>query len=136
MTDFICLDTENGLGNQTPNHGMWLQPMKRRVTLYYENLVIADTSNALRLIEVNDDLLEPVLYLPRKDILADLQSNEMCVKCPLKGTSSNFDLVGSGDEVIVFNAAWSHPCPTSGAEALKDRVAFSKTHFSFEDVPH
>lgn len=135
MADFIYLDAERAANIRTPNHGMWLQPMTRRITLYFENLTIADTSDALCVIEMKDDLHELVLYLPRKDVLAELKRNDRSVRCPLKGTSSFFDLLGPDRTVIVPNAAWSHPDPKNGAGDLKNRVAFSKAHFSFEDLP-
>lgn len=135
MAGFICLEGEDGADTHAANHGMWLQRITRRITLYYENLVIADTSDVLRLIEMKEGLLDPVLYPPRKDVLAELRRNKRRVMCSLKGTLSYSDLLGSGPAVIVSNAAWSHPKPSKGADDLKDRVAFSKRHSPFEDIP-
>ncbi|MEX0366179.1 MAG: DUF427 domain-containing protein [Ruegeria sp.] len=79
---------------------MWLRAVEQRVTAYYENLVVAATTNAVCVIEVGCDVLAPVAYIPRADICADFRMTERRTHCPLKGDAAYFDLVDNNGWVV------------------------------------
>lgn len=137
MTSFIDLNGSNEHGAENVSrHMMWLQKLSRRITVYYENIVIADTKDALNAVELQEDLHEPVLYLPLKDITAELRPNGKESYFPLRGIATYYDLVDHQGEVYVSNAAWCYPEPINGTNELQNRFAFTKQHFSFEDLPN
>ncbi|MGH1356746.1 MAG: DUF427 domain-containing protein [Thalassovita sp.] len=118
-----------------PTHFMWVQRVAGQVSIYHENLVLAVSNDALRVIEVGTDVYEPVLYLPSRDICTDLRSGQLTTHCPLKGDASYFDLVDAAGSIIVANAAWSHPEPLDIAASLQGHVAFDPLHFAIETAP-
>jgi len=136
MNEFIEQLPGNSIHNPArPTHFMWLQPVQRRIALYQENIMIAVTTRALRVIEVGNDVLEPTLYLPRADVLANLKQNDKTSHCPLKGDTVYFDLLDDKGGVAIANIAWSYTHPIEIASELKDRVAFDRTYVSTEDAP-
>ncbi|MGV8884956.1 MAG: DUF427 domain-containing protein [Microbacteriaceae bacterium] len=86
-----------------------------RVTIELDGRVIADTTNAVRVLETSHP---PVYYLPRADFAPGvLQPAEGSSFCEFKGRAGYLS-VGSADR-----AAWFYATPTVGFEALVDRVA-------------
>lgn len=124
-----------GASNVATGGQIWVRKLDRRVTLYFENLIVADTKDALCAIEIHPDLQEPVLYLPRRDVISELAANGQRETCKIKGLATYFDLLGTDDTVIVQNAAWSYPDPTPKAVQIRDYIAFNNRFFIFEDVP-
>ncbi len=118
-----------------PTHFMWLQSVQRQVSVYFENQVLAVTFDALRVIEVGSNVLEPALYLPLTDICAELRPNEKTTYCDLKGTASYFDLLHIQGGVAVVDAAWAYRDPLEIAAPLKFRVAFDCSRFAVEAAP-
>ncbi len=136
MKTFIDQLPGNSIHNPAHStHFMWLQQVDRRITLYYQNLMVADTEDALRVIEVGNVILEPIFYVPSKDVDANFKQNAKSTHCSLKGDAIHFDYIGANNSVEISNAAWSYPDPIKIAYGLKDRIAFDKAHFSIEDAP-
>ena len=120
---------------KVPTHFMWLQPVEHRVSVYFENLVLAVTTKALRVIEVGRDVYEPALYLPKQDICAELLENGRSTHCPLKGDACYFDLLDASGEVVVADAAWTYRTPIEIAAPLASHVAFDRAKFAIEAAP-
>lgn len=118
-----------------PTHFMWLQSVERRVSIYFENLLLAVTTDALRVIEVGRDVYEPVLYLPKQDICAELRPNGITTRCPLKGDASYHDLLDATGRVAAADAAWAYQTPIDIAKPLAGRVAFDRARFAVEIGP-
>ena len=55
-----------------PNHLMVVRPIKRTVRVYVNGALIAETQNALRVMEMGKSLYDPAIYVPASDITADL----------------------------------------------------------------
>ncbi|WP_431682472.1 DUF427 domain-containing protein [Kitasatospora sp. KL5] len=93
---------------------------RRRVTVEFRGLLLADTKEALRVLETSHP---PVYYLPSSAVAAGvLVPSWHRTWCEWKGTAVHFDLV-VGD-VRSENAVWSYPEPAPGYEALRDHLAF------------
>lgn len=117
-----------------PRHYMKLKPVNRLVRISCGDVVLAQTTSAVHLLEVGRDLYDPVFYLPVADLVADLVPiAEKSTHCPLKGDASYFAIsVGaarSGDYV-----AWAYPEPFEFAAALADLIAFDGAKLRIEII--
>jgi len=103
-----------------PNGRVAVEPVAKRIRVRFGGEVIADTTNALLLLE-RDHL--PVYYLPLADINADfLEAVETTSFCPWKGTARYWDVV-VGDRRAA-DAVWSYPDSHENALDLSDYAAF------------
>lgn len=100
-----------------PAHLMILRPVNRTVRVYADGHLIAQTKNALRVMEMSKTLYDPALYIPAEDITAEFTPLDKTSHCPLKGDASYVAL--NGDEI-----AWTYDLPLDGAEQLDGRFAF------------
>ena len=92
-----------------------VEAVPARVTVELDGRVIADTSDAVRVLETSHP---PVYYLPRSAFAPGvLQPAEGSSFCEFKGRAGYLS-VGSADR-----AAWFYPEPTRGFEQLVERVA-------------
>ena len=92
----------------------------KHIKVIFNNVVIADTRNAKRVLETSG---APVYYIPPKDIKTEhlIRTRKKTV-CEWKGVASYYTLI-FGDKKAA-NAAWSYPDPTPGYESIKDHIAF------------
>ena len=118
-----------------PRHFMRVKPVPRRVRVLRDGMVLADTTEAVRLLEVGKDLYDPVFYLPRSDVSAPLADAEGTTHCPLKGDAVYFDLAGPDGSVAEAKIAWSYPTPFGFADMIAGRVAFYSDKVTVEESP-
>jgi uncharacterized protein (DUF427 family) len=57
-------------------------------------------------------------YLPREDVVAEIEDSDRHTICPYKGVASYYTVGGNTD------VAWYYPEPLPGVEAIKGLVAF------------
>jgi len=131
----VTLSTETIHNPDEPRHFMRIKPVAGLVRICHDDRVLAESREALRVIEAGRDLYDPVLYLPRADISASLSPAERRTFCPLKGHASYFDLDGGAGRLQVAEIAWSYEDTLDFAEALKDRIAFDATKVVIEEHP-
>ncbi|MEU2630726.1 DUF427 domain-containing protein [Kitasatospora sp. NPDC007106] len=92
----------------------------RRVTVEFHGLLVADTGDALRVLETSHP---PVFYLPPAAVAPGvLVPTRLRSWCEWKGAAVYWDLVVDG--VRSENAAWSYPEPSPGYGAIRDHLAF------------
>jgi uncharacterized protein (DUF427 family) len=92
-----------------------VEPVSERVTIELDGLVIADTTDAVRVLETSHP---PVYYVPRAAFAGGILSPAPGRSwCEFKGEASYLS-VGRADR-----AAWFYPNPNAGYESLVDRVA-------------
>ena len=65
----VTLATATIHNPEEPRHFMRIKPAGRRVRVLRGDQVLADSTAALRVIEAGRDLYDPVLYLPRADVV-------------------------------------------------------------------
>lgn len=119
-----------------PRHFMRIKPVERRIVVWMEGEMLAETTGAVRVLEVGKDLYDPVLYLPAGDVTPRLRRNEDASShCPLKGDAVYFDLLDAEGAVQVPKIAWSYAEPFDFAAELAGRVAFYARHVTIEDGP-
>jgi uncharacterized protein (DUF427 family) len=97
-----------------------LERTERHVVVVFNGVVIADTRNALRVLETSHP---PVYYLP----LSDLQTGHIrdapgTSYCEWKGRASYVSV--RVDDRVAEGVGWYYPDPVPAFAALRDHVAF------------
>lgn len=100
-----------------------LEASARHLTISHAGIVIADTSQSLRILETSHP---PVYYIPQADIVMKLlqSSPRRSSFCEFKGLATywslNLPLLGKPVEDV----AWSYAQPSRQFAALADHLAF------------
>ncbi|WP_421723114.1 DUF427 domain-containing protein [Bauldia sp.] len=100
-----------------PRHFMLVKPVPRRVQVFRGDTLLADTIEAIRVLEVGKTLYDPVLYIPAADIREALTPVDKTTHCPLKGDASYH--AHNGHEI-----AWSYEAPFAFSAVLTAHRAF------------
>jgi uncharacterized protein (DUF427 family) len=97
-----------------------LEPSRRRVRVIVDDVVVADSDRALRVLETAGP---PTYYVHPDDVRMDLLSAaEGHTICEWKGEAGYFH-VQVGDRTA-RKAAWSYPDPKPDFEQIRDYVGF------------
>jgi uncharacterized protein (DUF427 family) len=97
-----------------------LAPDTRAVHVIVEGVLIADTRNAVRVLETASP---PVFYIPPKHVYWDyLEQSATTAVCEWKGRAAYWS-VRVGD-TFIEDAAWAYPTPFPGFEAIARYVSF------------
>ncbi|GBE63844.1 hypothetical protein MFM001_03060 [Mycobacterium sp. MFM001] len=88
----------------------------RHVRIESDGRLLAESSRPLLLFET---LLPVRYYLPRADVVVDLQPTDTVTYCAYKGRASYFSVPEGLSDV-----AWTYHAPLREAEPLRDRIAF------------
>jgi len=100
-----------------PHHFMVVRPVGRRVRISVGDTMVAESENAVWVLEAGKSLYGPMVYLPTADIKVALGEMDKSSHCPLKGDAVYFSL--NGEEI-----AWSYAKPFGFAEQLAGHLAF------------
>ncbi|MCX2725498.1 DUF427 domain-containing protein [Roseibium salinum] len=100
-----------------PSHLMVVKDVPRRIRVYAGDKLLADSTNALRVIEFGKSLYDPVIYVPEADLTASFKTVDKTTHCPIKGDASYVAL--GGEEI-----GWVYKEP----DAKTDRIA---AHYAF-----
>ncbi len=96
-----------------------VEPVSGRVTIRLGGELIADTTDAVRVLETSHP---PVYYLPIADFapgaLVDADGSSFC---EFKGMARYLDVRGGA--LVRSGAAWNYPDPSVGFGVLVDKVA-------------
>ncbi len=117
--------TENPAGCEAgqgarADHPIRIEPNPNRVVISVAGRVIADTREALTLLEAG---YPAVQYVPRKDVdMALLKRTDHATYCPYKGDCAYFSIPLGGERSI--NAVWTYESPYAAVALIKDRLAF------------
>lgn len=102
------------------DHPIFITHNPARVIVRLEGQVVADTKEALTLLEAN---YPAVQYIPRKDVdMARLEKSSHTTHCPYKGIASYFGVPAGGARSN--DAAWSYEEPYAAVAEIKDYLAF------------
>lgn len=97
-----------------------VEPTSRRIRVIFNGKTIAETTNALRVLETSHP---PAYYIPRDDIqMVYLTMTPRQTFCEFKGQASYWT-VQVGDQVSK-NAGWSYEAPVPGFEAIAGTITF------------
>ncbi|MEM8836870.1 MAG: DUF427 domain-containing protein [Pseudomonadota bacterium] len=127
---------EGGIHNPAePRHFMRIKPVAGFITIRHGLDVVAESSRALRVLEVGRDIYDPVVYVPKNDVRGRIVKTEKTTHCPIKGDACYFNLIDAGDQLVAANIAWSYTDPVEGAEDITEFVAFYPNMTSIEEKP-
>lgn len=96
-----------------------LEPVPQRILIRLDGDVIADTTQALRVLETHHP---PTYYLPPQDVFAPLQRVAGASLCEWKGRATYFDVIGRTRTLP--KAAWTYEAPSLLFKSLANHVAF------------
>jgi uncharacterized protein (DUF427 family) len=112
-----------GVGNFTidaPKHILYFDPSPKRVRVYFNNEVIADSTNTKLLHETGH---LPVYYFPLEDVRSEfLEPSGHATLCPFKGQASHWS-IAVGDQRS-GDAVWGYEDPIDSASFLRGHAAF------------
>ena len=97
-----------------------IEPNPNRIRVVFNGRVVADTTRALMLKEVD---LPPVSYIPRAD--ADMTLLERTINkthCGYKGDASYYTIRAGAK--VAENAVWTYEDPYPAVLSIKDHLAF------------
>ena len=107
-------------GPLDPEHVICVQPSGKHVVVEFGGEVIADSHNALALIETG---YPEIYYFPAADVrMKFLQPTATSSHCPYKGDASWWSIRTSQKELI--DAAWSYRHPLKQCPEIKGHIAF------------
>ena len=98
-----------------PYHRVDMRPSDRRVQISRDGVLLADSTRPTLVFETS---LMTRFYLPREDVLADLQPTDTRTTCAYKGHASYYTVNGVAD------LAWTYLDPVPDARQLTGLVAF------------
>ncbi|MEM7748733.1 MAG: DUF427 domain-containing protein [Pseudomonadota bacterium] len=117
-----------------PSHYMVLRPINRRIVIRLpDGTRLADSTRATRLMEVGKTLYDPVVYVPKQDLTADLEKQENTTHCPLKGDATYFSYRHAGE--VLPSLAWSYDTPLDFAQDIVGLIAFYSDKVVVEEHP-
>lgn len=132
----ITLSTATIHNPDEPRHFMRIKPVRSRVRIRLGDTVLADSRDAVRLLEVGRDFYDPVIYLPPQDVMVTLEPvTGRTSHCPLKGEASYWSFASWTAQNAKDYLAWSYAEPFGFARDLSGLIAFSSAHVTIEEMP-
>jgi uncharacterized protein (DUF427 family) len=102
-----------------PYHRIDIMPSSRQVRVLRKGTLLAQSDQAVVLFETG---LPPRWYLPREDVVAELEPSDSHTGCPYKGLASYFSVLLDGHATP--DIVWTYPDPLPEATPIKDLLAF------------
>ena len=104
----------------TKDHPITIGPIAERVRVVWRGRTIADTRQALDLVEAG---YKPVAYIPRMDVdMTLLERTDRVTTCPYKGEANYFSI--RDGELRDDNAVWTYETPKADVAEIASHVAF------------
>jgi uncharacterized protein (DUF427 family) len=101
-------------------HPITIEPAAERVTVRVGDVVVADTTSALKLREAS---YRPVYYIPLADVDQTLlKRTDSSTYCPFKGNAAYYSIVTPEGELR--DAIWTYETPYPAVAAIASHVAF------------
>ncbi|MEO9530911.1 DUF427 domain-containing protein [Roseibium sp.] len=98
-------------------HLMVIKDVPRRVRIFSGDMLLADSRNALRVLEIGKSFYDPVIYVPESDLKARFGTIDKATHCPIKGNAGYVALEG-------VEIGWVYRTPIVMAERLEGHYAF------------
>ncbi|MCR9281365.1 MAG: DUF427 domain-containing protein [Rhodobacteraceae bacterium] len=102
---------------ENPDHLMVIKDVPRRIRIYQGAALLADSINAVRVLEIGKSFYDPVIYVPEADIKTRFGYVDKSTHCPIKGDASYIS--HDGEEI-----GWVYRSPVPMAEKLAGHYAF------------
>jgi uncharacterized protein (DUF427 family) len=102
-----------------PYHRIDILPSARQLRVRRKETLLAASTRAMVLFETG---LPPRWYLPREDVVADLQASEHRTGCPYKGRASYYSVAVDGR--VIEDVVWTYTNPRPEAAPIAGLLAF------------
>jgi uncharacterized protein (DUF427 family) len=116
-------DEEVFVHPRDPYHRVDILRTDRHVRVFRGDEALADSERATALFESN---LPPRWYIPREDVLAELEPSDTVTRCPYKGVASYYSV---GDERDLL---WCYEDPIPDAARIKGLLCFFNERVDIE----
>ena len=73
---------------ENPDHLMVIKDVPRRIRIYQGAALLADSINAVRVLEIGKSFYDPVIYVPEADLKTRFGYVDKSTHCPIKGDAS------------------------------------------------
>jgi uncharacterized protein (DUF427 family) len=111
-----------------PYHRIDVLDSSRHVRISLEGELLAESTRPTALFESN---LPPRWYLPREDVLAELEPTDTVTRCGYKGKASYYAVrLGSGD--TVRDLVWTYEDPLDETARIRDLLCFFNERVDIE----
>jgi uncharacterized protein (DUF427 family) len=115
MDRWLEEDEEIGVHPRDPYHRVDVLSTGRHIRVSLDGELLAETSRAMALFESS---LPPRWYIPRDDVLAELEPSDTVTRCPYKGTAAYYSVNGETDLI------WYYGDPLPEVGRIKDHLCF------------
>ena len=118
---------------ETPRHYCVVDSYNRKLTIKHGEVTLVSTTNAKILKEVGKSVYNPVLYVPKEEMLVELLPEaERNSHCPIKGDASYWVMK---DKPLESYFAWSYEKALPMARKVEGHIAFNPEYISFTSEP-
>jgi uncharacterized protein (DUF427 family) len=131
----VTLATATIHNPEDARHFMRIKPVAGRVRIYRGGRLLAESTDALRVLEAGKDIYDPMIYLPAEDVTVALIAQDKTTYCPIKGHATYFALQNETGSLEDSEIAWSYRETLDLAAELKDRIAFYPDKVTLEEGP-
>ena len=94
-----------------PYHRIDIRQSSRHVRISLDGQLLAESRRAMALFESN---LPVRWYIPREDVIAELEPSETTSVCPYKGIAAYYSVPGGKDRVWYYTDPLPEATPVSG----------------------
>jgi uncharacterized protein (DUF427 family) len=119
---------EIGVHPRDPYHRIDVLASDRSIRVSLDGELLAETSRATALFESN---LPPRWYIPREDVVAQLEASETVTHCPYKGAASYHSIKLAGDEPGT-DLVWYYDDPLPEVGRIAGRLCFFNERVDIE----
>jgi uncharacterized protein (DUF427 family) len=123
MDRWLEEDEEIGVHPRDPYHRVDVLATGRHVRVSLDGELLAESSRAVALFESN---LPPRWYIPRDDVVAELEPSDTVTRCPYKGTAGYYSVNGGKDLI------WYYADPLPEVGRIKDLLCFFNERVDLE----
>lgn len=111
-----------------PDHTVSLRAEKQSVVVYFAGEKIAESKNALVVIEGG---YQPRYYIPKTDVRMDLlEPTNHETYCPFKGNARYWTVRAGGE--MLENGAWAYDYPFDETADLAGHISFYTEHMTLK----
>jgi uncharacterized protein (DUF427 family) len=128
MDRWLEEDEEIFVHPRDPYHRVDVVSTDRHVRVSLEGQVLADSTRALGLFESN---LPPRWYLPREDVLAELEPSDTVTRCPYKG-EAGYHSVKLADGELAQDLIWFYSEPFDEVRRIAGLLCFFNERVDLE----
>lgn len=119
---------EIGIHPRDPYHRVDVLSTDRHIKVSLDGELLAETERAVALFETG---LPARWYIPRSDVVAELEESDTVTRCPYKGTASYYSVAGASDDAGK-DLIWYYEDPMAEVGPIKGLLCFFNERVQIE----